>query len=103
MGMNANMTMCIQVRRKTEDEKGGYELTTGECVSSSGLNFHPFKFLRKDGDLFKTIKSSLQVESQSSRAGRPNKADSSWFGGWLDGLGGIAHMPEESEKEIEEF
>lgn len=49
-----NMTMCL---RSNPMEKGGYELTTSPC--QSGEENMEFKFIRKDGSLVKTIKSSL--------------------------------------------
>ena len=55
-----NMTMCLQSQPQDSD-KGGYELTTMPCTSAENMQF---KFIRKDGSLVKSIRSSLMLLNQ---------------------------------------
>lgn len=58
--LSKNMTMCIKTQKL---EKGGYELTTDDCSNGANSKDYPFKFLRKDGTLIKSIKSSLNIDT----------------------------------------
>ena len=55
-----NTTMCI--KSQPMEEKNGYELTTDSC--DGGAKGHQFKFLRKDGTLHKSIKSTLHGDGE---------------------------------------